>query len=497
VVSWIPTGLALAALGVGALVAQTPQQPPGGTTPGTTPGQASGAIAGRVIDASTGQPVAGAIVALGGGSFAPVRTSEGIPVSSRPPNLITGGDGQFAFRGLPGGTFTIAAARSGYLPGAYGRLRPGGCQQSITIDQAEQRADVLVRMFRVATITGTVADDLGEPVVGASVVASRRVRSGGRPVPGSQGSATTDDRGMYRIGGLLPGEYTVGVRILQVSVPPTVAGMTPAGTIVSRDHRFVLGTGGALGAVQDGTGRLHAYATTYYQSARTSGQATPVTVQSGEARTGVDITLHLLPAFTVAGRVVTPDGQLAGQQMRLTPTDTGGQTPEANNALVATDAEGSFVFFGVPSGRYLLETSRTTRSGPAPASETTTWALVPLTVGASDVTGLTVVTQPGLIVSGRVELEGNAPASGSRLLGAFGVEADGLTRMMANFSVMGPITPFATRGLPPGRYRTHTVAPAGWAVKSVMAGGIDIADTPFELESRDLTDVVITLTDRP
>jgi len=260
----------------------------------------------------------------------------------------------------------------------------------------------------------------------------------------------------------------------------------------------VLGTGGALGAVQDAASRLHAYATTYYQSARTSGQATPVTVQSGEARTGVDITLHLLRAFTVAGRVVTPDGQLAGLQMRLTPTDTGGPSTDSNNALVATDAEGSFVFFGVPSGRYLLETSRTTRTAPPPAPETTTWARVPLTVGASDITGLTVVTQPGLTVSGRVDFESNTPQSGSRLLGAtFSVESDGFGRMTSSFSIAGPITQFATRGLRPGRYRTFTEAPPGWAVKSVMSGGIDIADAPLELENSDVTDVVITLTDRP
>jgi hypothetical protein len=62
---------------------------------------------------------------------------------------------------------------------------------------------------------GTVFDELGKPMPGVPVMAweVRTALSGERTLdfPTNFGEAvTTDDRGMYRIFGLAPGEYTVG-----------------------------------------------------------------------------------------------------------------------------------------------------------------------------------------------------------------------------------------------------------------------------------------------
>ena len=364
-------------------------------------------------------------------------------------------------------------------------------------------------MFQTATIGGTVFDDIGEPLVGARVVAGRRMASGLRPNSGFQSVATTDDRGSYRISGLSPGEYTVGVVVTQTSMPAMGgAGPTP-GTFVSADRRYVLASGGALAAVQDGNGRLLSYATTYYPAARTSAQATPVLIRSGDERLGIDFSIPLLPAASVSGHISSPDGQVAGYQLRLTATETGGFPTDVATAQTSSGTDGSFVFLGVPRGRYILQTERVSRPGPpVPAGGRTgefvsavqpmLFAFVPVFVGESDVSGLAVIAQPGVTMSGHIDFEGAPPIEGSRTQVSLTVESlEGGTRSTMSIAISGALTPFSTPAFIPGRYRATLAAPAGWDVKSAMAGGVDITDGPFEITDRGLPDVSITLTDRP
>ena len=74
-------------------------------------------------------------------------------------------------------------------------------------------------MWRQAVITGTVVDEAGDPIVGARVQSFAREFMGGRPryVAGTAG--VTDDRGVYRLAGLAPGEFKIAVNSSQVSVP--------------------------------------------------------------------------------------------------------------------------------------------------------------------------------------------------------------------------------------------------------------------------------------
>jgi hypothetical protein len=423
----------------------------------------------------------------------------------RPPALLTAGDGQFAFRGLGRGSFSISAAKPGFLPGGYGMQRPNGTPQTIALAQGEQKSEILVRLFKTATIGGTVLDDLGEPLVGARVVAGRRIAASLGPESVFQYVGTTDDRGVYRIGNLAPGEYTVGVVITQASMPAVGAAGPTSGTFVSADRRFVLAAAGSLAAVQDGAGRLLSYASTFYPSARTSAQATPVALRPGDERLGIDLSVPLLPAATVSGRISSPDGQVAGYLMRLTATEIGGVPAGLPTAQTASDADGSFVFLGVPSGRYVLQTERTPRPAAGPTGSAgaqtagqTYWALMPVSVGETDITGLSVVTQPAMMVAGRIELEGDVLAPGARTTVSLAFDAlDGTSRASRISGVQGAITPFSLIAVMPGRYRVTIIPSAGWHVKSATSGGADITDGPFEIGDRDVSDLVIKLTDRP
>jgi hypothetical protein len=145
-------------------------------------------------------------------------------------------------------------------------------------------------------------------------------------------------------------------------------------------------------------------------------------------------------------------------------------------------------------------------SWPPPApTERLLHADAPVTVTDRSVRGVALDLQPGVRVAGRSEFEGTAkrptaaewravyvaldPAGGQMFKAAGGYE-QGLGAM---FSDDGRIVlPSAW----PGRYVVRLESPPpGWTVKSVTAGGRDVADTALALD-RDVDDLVVTFTDR-
>src|ERR1051325_6678541 len=85
-----------------ALVAQT--QPP--------PAASDGAISGVAVEGSTGAPIADAVIAIQGGTFAPDYQTR----------RLTDAKGRFAFTHLADSdNYTIAVAKLGWLDGGYGR----------------------------------------------------------------------------------------------------------------------------------------------------------------------------------------------------------------------------------------------------------------------------------------------------------------------------------------------------------------------------------------
>jgi Carboxypeptidase regulatory-like domain len=123
-------------------------------------------IGGQVIDADTASPVAGAAVAL-------------LDDSGRSRSVTTDMQGRFAFPDLREGTFSIIAAKTGWIEGAYGRRRPNGSLQTILVRPHQRLEDLEVRMWRFGTISGTVFSDTSLPVSGVEVRALRRTVAGG------------------------------------------------------------------------------------------------------------------------------------------------------------------------------------------------------------------------------------------------------------------------------------------------------------------------------
>jgi hypothetical protein len=138
---------------------------------------------------------------------------------------------------------------------------------------------------------------------------------------------------------------------------------------------------------------------------------------------------------------------------------------------------------------------------PPPPVGPTLWAVVPVSVADRDIDELTVTLKPGNTVSGRVEFVGAHAAPTSDQIQRLAItlqNAEG--RVSSPIPATGRATPdgsFRTAGYPAGRYivAASSLAP-GWTMRSIMSGGHDVSVEPLELSGADVTDVVVTFTDR-
>jgi hypothetical protein len=512
------------ALGVAAAPAQQT------TTPAAS---ASGFLMGRVVDAMSGAALAGAEVTLSGGAQSPVR-------------MLTNGDGHYLFRQLSPGRYLIAASTPGYLYGGFGQTRTTGSPQSLDLTNGEQRGGLTIRLWPHSSISGIVTDDDGEPVGACRVRVFQRTYVNGRPmfVPAPQVAGATDDRGVYRLSGLGPGDYLVGVMSTQTTMPASTvdaylgiisSGNSAGSSALGRElrdsgapqvapFRYRVGgfsfQSGPVGEDPDVAprpdGRIFVYPTVFHPSAATVTEATLVMLPPGTHRTGADIRLRRSPTVRVSGTVTGPDGPVANLGVRLLPAEADEFGPDegAETASTATDANGVFTFLGVPPGRYVLKALRLPRPetyDQAPVekitlpSSPTLWATIPMAVGNTDVEEIAVGLLTGSQISGRVVFEGTnnppAPETIARVSIAValvsGATSSALRGAYKRVDTMGR---FATVGFPPGRYTigASLPGPAGgtWRFKSATLAGRDLTEEGLLIDGTNVSGVVITFTDK-
>ena len=485
----------------------------------SAPAAAEGLIVGQVIDATSGRPIAGAIVGIFGAALQALSSGQQTPGR---PRVLTGGDGRFFFRDLPRGSFTINTTKSGYIDGASGRRRPGGPAQSITLADGERIGDIIVRMWKCGAMTGTVVDEMGEPVIGVQVRAFRREFAGGRPryVTGAvwiQPSALTDDRGIYRLGTLMPGDYIVATVGRPVSTSVSMAqelqgrmssNSADAGAVALPGTSSSTQVGNAAYGLGRGVpipapsrdGRLFVYPQTFYPSVPTFPQAMIVSVGAGEERSAIDLQIYPLPTVHVAGTVIAPDGPATVLSLRMFPAMTEDVGLDSDVPTAITDRNGAFEFPAVSAGQYLIRaTVRPPRPDPRVPLAGVLWLEMPIAVGRGDIEELVLSLQPGLRVSGRLEFEGNAPRPAATRLQQVlvAVEAavappNAVTQVPGRVDANGQ---FTAAGATPGQYLVRVVSPEGWMFKSATYRGRNVSDEPFDLET-DANDIVITFTDR-
>jgi hypothetical protein len=112
-----------------------------------------------------------------------------------------------------------------------------------------------------------------------------------------------------------------------------------------------------------------------------------------------------------------------------------------------------------------------------------------------------VTLQRGLHIHGRVEFESSTEVPAKNRAGVVIEIASADPAPLAVLpdppARVDPKGEFTSVGLPPGRYVVRGAgAPQGWMFKSATADQRNVADTALELGRKDVTDVVVTFTDR-
>lgn len=159
---------------------------------------AADSLRGIVVDAVSGQPIAHALVELNQ-QFA----------------VLTSGDGQFSFDGLPAGEYQASIRKPGYWSVGYGSGIVSGSRSSLPprpvrpVRVGPDTPTLTFRLTPLSVIVGHVTLSTSDPADGIQVTAYTRRMENGRMRWVSAATARTRSDGSFRIGGLASGSYKI------------------------------------------------------------------------------------------------------------------------------------------------------------------------------------------------------------------------------------------------------------------------------------------------
>ena len=482
---------------------QNPQNPQGQPRDRQTQTRAgTSSIAGRVLAADTGRPVKRAQVFVTGGGGG--RGGRGATTDER---------GAYAVTGLTAGTYTITASKNGFVDAVYGQRRPLQPGIPIEINDNQQAANVDLRLTRGGVVTGRVLDEDGEALARALVTVQRYQYIRGDRQLTPAGGDQTDDRGVYRVFGLPPGDYYVSVSVnglgqmLGRGLQQLAAGVL-AGAAGGRGGRGGVGALFSNGAVDES--EPSGYAPTYYPGVVSAAEAGKVTVGPGQEVTGIDFQIQLVPLATVSGVVAGADESVT---VTLAPQDSNARGPLGGATFAGrTQQDGSFSIANVPPGRYVA----VARSGGRQNQPRT--AVQAVVVNGQNIGGIALALQPGVTLTGNIVVESSgAPAptdySGFRIdapeANPLPIGGGGRGGPFGTGGRAAPNGSFQVSNLLPGRHYIRVTgqpqtqgqvlgqASTQWNLKTVLVSGQDVTDSGVDLKPGENVDnVTIVMSDR-
>jgi protocatechuate 3,4-dioxygenase beta subunit len=407
-------------------------------------------VEGKIVDASTGEPVRKANLVL----MQRPTAGGGAAMTGPPPSTAVSSDaeGKFSFTSVEPGRYGLSAEKAGYVRQQYGtRTGQFGPGTQLVLEPGQKIASIEFRLMPQAVITGKVLDDDGEPVPHTMVSVLRRMPLARQRM--TMMAMSTNDVGEFRIANLAPGRYMIRAE--------RRGNMFGTATPASADTPNAEGTLG--------------YVPTYFPGVTEEASASEIAVAAGQQLSGMDIALRKGRVFQVSGKV---QGAPAGNrvQVSLQPHRTGrGGMSFGFGGGVKPD--GSFTVAAVTPGSWdavvmNLESGRPQIVGRAPVTVTNT-----------NVENVVIQAGSLLELTGRVIQEGDAKTSVTGQVMLQPVQPLPIFIQPARIQDDGT---FKISGVSRDQFRVEVMGLSGdLYVRSVRAGNVDVTTSGLDLSAAD------------
>jgi hypothetical protein len=411
----ITTAILCSAVAARIVTAQSTSAPAPSAKPGT--------VDGVVTNSVSSEPVRKAVVTLQS------------QVHGFAYQAVTDAAGHFHFDNVDPGSYSVGAVREGYAGQTPGRRRN---EKRVTVAEEQNVADVAVALAPLAQVGGRVLDEGGDPIALANVMALRASYHDGNKRLMQASIVRSNDLGEFQFVNLEAGRY-----YFRVSAPQRPANLPPRTRMTHPEE---------------------AYPATYYPNAAAPRQATAVNVAPGADMNGVDFRMHKKPAYHIRGKVNGQTGQPERNVMiQLESPDL--DSFSGGGVAAEVQPDGAFDFRAIVSGSYVVVARDFTHN-------VTMFARQPIQVADQDVS-VVLAPLPGFEISGRISVEGPAPAQMHARL-AMNAERPGDGSVQAEVAGDGT---FRFENVMQEIYRISVVPGApGLYVKSIRLGDQDVSD---------------------
>ncbi|MFN0109373.1 MAG: carboxypeptidase regulatory-like domain-containing protein [Blastocatellia bacterium] len=311
----------------------------------------------------------------------PIRQTADGSISRSTHKARTDGEGRYQIANLPPGRFMVSAASKVFVAATAGQQNNE--PKMVTLDAGESRENLDFSLVRGGVITGRATDSEGRPVIAQHVrlyhiVVAPDGQSRLQNRGGSFNESITDDRGVYRIYGLPPGNYAIGMG----------------------------GEDGYFSGVK--------YPPIYYPDATEEKQAKIISVKAGEEITGINLRLGVSgKTYEAIGRVIEAETGKPVPNIRVSCQknyDEAAGDSEGGYGDGQTDRLGNFRLTGLKRGKYSCNLHGGWMEPTEFYSEPTTFEMAD-----ADVSGVEIKAVRGGTISGSSLIEGsNDPTTKSK-----------------------------------------------------------------------------------
>jgi len=414
-------------------------------------------LRGRVLDAATARPIAGASVTIS--QRGDVKT------------VVTNESGRYRVADLSAGEYHVTARANGYVPTAYGQRLTMEEGSPVQIQQGRTISGIDVRLEHSATVHGRIFGVQGNGLPGVEIeLLTERYRPGGTTLA-PVAFAQTEDLGAYRVGDLPPGRYYIRA-------------YAPDPTSASAGNKI--------------------YASTYLPGTITVDQAQPIALSAGQDLFGADMALATVETVQVEGTLVDPEEQ----SFQRTTVVLRSPTSRTSQAARVT-AGGTFRFRDVVPGLYFLvvQEPRCEPSDPpcdARAMRSADrWAGIfePVEI-STNLSGIRLIAGQGARLEGRILVDPPSSVLDTKTLRVIAARHLGSQPNVTEAETIvggrtvaddGTFTIEHVRG----RATLEVMSlPEGWVVKSVRVGNRDVTDEPTDFGEATVGAIEITVTNR-